>query len=51
MPHAAGITRYTVRAAHRDAGYYECVAIEGIEGTHHFLGAIQIFHRTTILGE
>lgn len=41
--HAAGVTRYRVARRHRDCGYFECVAVEGVEGTHHFLGSIGIF--------
>ena len=41
--HAAGVTRYQIDRAHRDAGYFECVAIRGVSGTHHFIGTIQVF--------
>lgn len=41
--HAAGITRYRVLRRHRDCGYWECVAIQAVEGTHHFLHSINIF--------
>jgi len=37
LRHAAGVTRYLVQSRHRDAGYYECVALRGVEGTHHFV--------------
>lgn len=47
--HAAGVTRYQVDRKHRDAGYYECVAIRGVDGTHHCIGAIQVFSRADIL--
>lgn len=46
--HAAGVTRYQVDRQHRDAGYYECVAIRGVEGSHHFIGGIQVFSRQDI---
>lgn len=46
--HGAGVTRYRVNRAHRDAGYFECVAVDGVEGTHHFLGSIQVFSRQDI---
>jgi hypothetical protein len=41
--HAAGVTRYQVDREHRDFGYFECVAIRGVSGTHHFIGSIQVF--------
>lgn len=41
--HAAGVTRYQVDREHRDSGYYECVAVRGVSGTHHFIGSIQVF--------
>lgn len=47
--HAAGVTRFQVDRAHRDAGYYECVAVRGVEGSHHFVGAIEIFSRAVIV--
>lgn len=46
--HAAGVTRYQVDRAHRNAGYFECVAIRGVEGTHHFIGSIQVFSSADI---
>lgn len=46
--HAAGVTRYRVLRGHRDSGYYECVAVMGVSGTHHFVGSIQVFSRTDI---
>ena len=46
--HGAGVTRYRVNQRHRDAGYFECVAVDGVEGTHHFLGSIQVFSRRDI---
>lgn len=46
--HAAGVTRFQVDRAHRDAGYYDCVAVRGVEGTHHFIGCIQVFSRVDI---
>jgi hypothetical protein len=46
--HAAGVTRYQVDRAHRHSGSYECVAIRGVEGTHHFIGSIQVFSRQEI---
>jgi len=46
--HAAGVTRYQVDRAHRDHGYFECVAIRGVEGTHHFVGGIQVFSQEDI---
>lgn len=46
--HAAGVTRYQVDRAHRDAGLYECVAIRAVSGTHHFIGSIQVFSRQEI---
>ena len=46
--HAAGVTRYQVDREHRDFGYFECVAIRGLSGTHHFIGSIQVFSRTDI---
>ena len=47
--HAAGVTRYQVDRKHRDVGYYECVAVRCVEGTHTFLGGIQVFCRADIL--
>lgn len=47
--HAAGVTRYQIDRAHRDAGYYECVSVRGVSGTHHFIGGIQVFSRADIL--
>ena len=41
--HAAGTTRYRVSKRHRDCGYWECVSVEAVEGTHHFLGSINVF--------
>lgn len=41
--HAAGVTRYRVNRHHRDVGYYECVAIEAVSGTHTTIGAIEVF--------
>jgi len=46
--HAAGVTRFRVDRRHRDAGYYECVAVRRIEGTHHFLGCVNVFSRAEI---
>lgn len=46
--HAAGVTRFHVDRQHRDAGYYECVAVRGVEGSHHFIGGIQVFSRADI---
>lgn len=46
--HAAGVTRYQVDRAHREAGFFECVAIRGVEGTHHFVGSISVFSRQDI---
>ena len=48
-PHAAGVTRYQVDRPHRDAGYFQCVAIRGVEGSHHFIGSIQVFSLAEIL--
>lgn len=48
LRHAAGITRYRVMREHRDYGYFECVAVGAISGTHHFIGSIQIFSRSDI---
>jgi hypothetical protein len=47
--HAAGVTRYQVDRPHRDAGYYECVAIRAVSGSHHFIGSIQVFSRADIV--
>lgn len=47
--HAAGVTRFQVVRRHRDAGYYECVAVRGVEGTHHFLGGIQVVSQSDIV--
>lgn len=46
--HAAGVTRYQVDRAHRHSGMFECVAIRGVEGTHHFVGSIQVFSRQEV---
>ena len=46
--HAAGVTRYRVARPHRDAGYFECVAVAGLSGSHHFIGSIEIFSRDAI---
>lgn len=46
--HAAGVTRFKVVRRHRDAGYFECVAKEGVSGTHHFIGGVQVFSREAI---
>ena len=46
--HAAGVTRYQVDRAHRHSGAFECVAVRGVEGTHHFIGSIQVFSRQEI---
>lgn len=48
LRHEAEVTRYQVDRAHRSAGYYECVAIRGVSGTHHFIGSIQVFSRADI---
>jgi hypothetical protein len=48
VKHAAGVTRFQVNRAHRDAGYFECVAVRGVSGTHHFIGSIQVFSRSDI---
>lgn len=47
--HAAGVTRYQVDRRHMNPGFYECVAVRGVEGTHHFIGSIQVFSRSHIL--
>ncbi len=47
-PHAAGVTRFQVDRAHRDAGYFECVAVRAVSGTHHFIGGICVFSRAEI---
>ena len=47
--HAGGVTRFQVDRRHRDAGYYECVAVRAVSGTHHFIGGINVFSRTEIL--
>ena len=49
--HAAGVTQYRVVRPHRDCGYFECVSVGGVEGSHHFPGSIQIFSRAAIQGE
>lgn len=41
--HAAGVTRYQIDRPHRDAGYFECVAVRAVSGTHHFIGSVQVF--------
>lgn len=46
--HAAGVTRYRVDRHHRDAGYYECVTVRCVEGTHTTIGAIQVFSAADI---
>lgn len=46
--HAAGVTRYQVDRAHRHSGMFECVAIRAVEGTHHFIGSIQVFSRQEV---
>lgn len=46
--HAAGVTRYRINAHHRDYGYFECVAVAAISGTHHMLGGIDVFSRAKI---
>lgn len=46
--HAAGVTRFQVDRPHRDAGYFECVAVRGVSGAHHFIGSIQVFSRQEI---
>lgn len=46
--HAAGITLYRVDRKYRDAGYFECVSVRGISGSHHFIGAIDTFSETVI---
>lgn len=48
VTHAAGVTRYQVDRPHRDVGYFECVAIRGVSGTHHFVGGIQIMSEADI---
>ena len=50
VSHAAGATRYRVARRHRDVGYFECIAIAAVRGTHHFLGSIQVFGRVAIEG-
>lgn len=47
--HGGGVTRYQVDRAHRTAGFYECVAVRAISGSHHFIGSIQAFSRREIL--
>lgn len=49
--HGGGVTRYVVDRKHRDAGYYECVAVRAVEGSHTTVGAIQVFSRASILAE
>ena len=46
--HAAGVTRSQVDREHRDSGWFECVAIRGVSGTHHFIGSLQFFERAEI---
>ena len=46
--HGGGTTRYQVDRAHRHSGAYECVAVRAVEGTHHFIGSIQVFSRQEI---
>lgn len=48
--HGAGVTTYRVIRRHRDAGYFECEAVDGVFGSHHFLGSIQVFNRRDIEG-
>lgn len=47
--HGAGVTRFQVDREHRTPGYYECVAVRGVSGTHHFVGSIQVFSRSEIV--
>lgn len=46
--HGGGVTRFQVDRPHRTAGYFECVAVRAVEGTHHFIGSIQAFSRSEI---
>ena len=46
--HAAGITRYRIERRYRQWGYFECVGIQAVSGTHHFLGSLQIFSQAAI---
>ena len=46
--HAAGITRFRVWMRHRDIGYFDCIAVRGVAGTHHFVGSIQTFSAADI---
>lgn len=48
LTHGGGITTYRVSRAHCDAGYFECVAVAAVSGSHHFLGGIEIMSRQTI---
>lgn len=52
LKHGAGVTTYRVSGRHRDAGYFECVAVEfapvpPFKATD-FLGQIEIFSRRDI---
>ena len=51
VQHGGGVTTYRVMRRHRDAGYFECEAVDGVSGTHHFLGSLEIFSRRDIESE
>ncbi len=44
--HGLGSSTYRVARHHRDAGYYECVEIDG--PLQQLIGGIEIFHGTFI---
>lgn len=46
--HAAGVTEYRVVRPMRECGYWECVSVRGIEGTHHFVNGLQTFRNAEI---
>lgn len=48
LEHAAGVTLFKVDRPHRDYGYFECVAVAGLSGTHHFIGSIQVLRVSDI---
>lgn len=47
--HGGGVTRYQVDRPHRTLGFYECVAVRAVSGSHHFIGSIQAFSKAEIV--